>query len=152
MDASPPPISLGALIKGIEGASILGREDPLVRGVAYHSAAVSPGDLFICVRGGRDDGHRHARDAVARGAVALAVEHPLEGLDGVAQVHVTDGRRALSALAARFYGCPSSRLRVVGITGTEGKTTTAFLVDSILRAAGRRTGMFGTIVNPELLT
>jgi UDP-N-acetylmuramoyl-L-alanyl-D-glutamate--2,6-diaminopimelate ligase len=147
MGASPPPISLSALIKGIEGASILGREDPLVRGVAYHSAAVSPGDLFICVRGGWDDGHRHARDAVARRAVALAVEHRLEGLDGVAQVQVTDGRRALSALAARFYGSPSSRLRVVGITGTEGKTTTAFLVDSILRAAGRRTGMFGTIVN-----
>ena len=126
---------------------VVGRRDVMVQGIAYRSTGVRPGDLFVCLRGGRDDGHRHAGEAVARGAVALAVERPLDGLDGIPQVHVADSRRALSALAAKLYGYPASRLGVVGITGTEGKTTTAFLVDSILRAAGRKTGLFGTIVN-----
>jgi UDP-N-acetylmuramoyl-L-alanyl-D-glutamate--2,6-diaminopimelate ligase len=135
------------LVNGTAGALAVGRHDVAVRGIAYHSAHVKPGDLFVCVRGCRDDGHRHAREAVERGAVAPVAERPLEGFEGVAQIRVADSRRELSALAARFYGHPSSRLRVIGITGTEGKTTTAFLVDSILRAAGRTTGLFGTIVN-----
>ena len=143
----PPPLPLAELVDGIAGALIVGRHDVLVRGIAYHSVLVKPGDLFVCVRGGRNDGHRYAGEAVARGAAAVAVERSIEGLDGVAQVRVADGRRALSTLAARFYGYPLSRLRLIGITGTEGKTTTAFLVDSILRAAGRTTGLFGTIVN-----
>ncbi len=146
MPADVPPIPLGELMSG-NGTLIVGRHDVLVQGVVCHSAAVKPGDLFVCVRGDRTDGHRYAREASGRGAVAVAVERPLEGLDGIAQVRVADSRRALSALAARLYRYPSSRLRLVGITGTEGKTTTAFLVDSILRAAGRTTGLFGTIVN-----
>jgi UDP-N-acetylmuramoyl-L-alanyl-D-glutamate--2,6-diaminopimelate ligase len=141
------PVPLAKLVDGIFGAVIIGRGNVTVEGVAYHSAQVRPGDLFVCRRGSRDDGHRHAHEAVGRGAVALAAEHPLEGLEGIPQVRVADSRRALSALAARFYGHPGSRLRLIGITGTEGKTTTAFLVDSILRAAGRGTGLFGTIVN-----
>jgi len=143
----PAPVPLANLVDGIFGALIIGGGTVSVTGVAYHSADVKPGDLFVCRRGRRDDGHRHAHEAVGRGAVALAAEHPIEGLDGIPQVHVADSRRALSALAARFYGHPGSRLRLIGITGTEGKTTTAFLVDSILRAAGRRTGLLGTIVN-----
>jgi len=77
----------------------------------------------------------------------LAVERPLPGLDGVVQVQATDSRRALAHLAARFYGSPSGLLRVIGVTGTEGKTTTAHLIDAILRTDGRRTGLFGTIQN-----
>lgn len=146
MPSTPPPVRLTDLVSAVDGAVIVSRHDPLIGGVTHRSAEVGPGDLFACVRGGRDDGHRYIREAVARGAVAVAVERPAEGLD-VAEVRVKDGRSALSALAARFYGYPSSRLRIVGVTGTEGKTTTAFLVDSILRAAGRTTGLLGTIVN-----
>jgi len=146
-DRRPAPMPLVELVNGTAGAVVVRRHDVAVRGIAYHATNVKPGDLFVCVRGVRDDGHRHAREAVERGAVALAAEHPLEGLEGVAQIRVADSRRELSALAARFYRYPSSRLRLIGITGTEGKTTTAFLVDSILRAAGRTTGLFGTIVN-----
>jgi UDP-N-acetylmuramoyl-L-alanyl-D-glutamate--2,6-diaminopimelate ligase len=146
-DRRPPPAPLATLVAGTVEARIVGRRDVMVQGIAYRSAGVRPGDLFVCLQGSRDDGHRHAREAVGQGAVALAVERPLDGLDGIPQVHLADSRRALSALAAKFYEYPASRLRVVGITGTEGKTTTAFLVDSILRTAGRKTGLFGTIVN-----
>lgn len=138
---------LANLVDGTVEAVIVGRRDVTVEGIAYHSAGVRPGDLFVCLRGTRDDGHRHAREAVSRGAAALASDRPLGGLEEIPRVRVADSRRALSALAAKFYGYPASRLRLIGITGTEGKTTTAFLADSILRAAGRKTGLFGTIVN-----
>lgn len=142
-----PEVPLTTLVAGVEGLVPLGLQNPVIRGIAYHTQAVGPGNLFVCIRGSRDDGHRHAREAVARGAVALVVERPLEGLDGIAQVRVTDSRRALAHLAARFYGHPSARLRVIGVTGTEGKTTTAHLLDAILQAASRRRGLFGTILN-----
>jgi len=143
MDTEPRPLALSALVAGLDGARIVGGRDPLVRGLAIHSRKVREGDLFVCVPGNRDDGHRHARDAMARGAVALVVAHIQEEFGEVPQVRVGETRPAMSALAARFYGYSSSRLRVVGITGTEGKTTTAFLLDSILRAAGRTTGCSG---------
>jgi UDP-N-acetylmuramoyl-L-alanyl-D-glutamate--2,6-diaminopimelate ligase len=142
-----PEIPLIQLVEGLEDLGRMSHHNPLIRGIAYHSQAVSPGDLFVCIKGGRNDGHLYAREAVSRGAVALVLERPLESLDTVAQVCVTDSRRALAHLAARFYGYPSTKLQMIGVTGTEGKTTTAYLLDSILQAAGRRTGLFGTIVN-----
>src|ERR671934_2650756 len=96
-----------------------------VSGLAYSSSAVEPGDLFFCVRGFKSDGHDFAPDAVARGAAALVCERPL-GL-GVPEVVVEDARAAMASVAARFYGDPTSRLQVAGVTGTNGKTTTAFL-------------------------
>lgn len=146
-DDAPPPMPVAALAAAVNGVVVRGSGEALVGGVTCRSTTVRPGDLFVCVRGRRDDGHRYAADAVGRGAVALAVEGVVDGLDGVAQILVPAGRVALSALSAAFHGHPSRRLRLVGITGTEGKTTTAFLLDSILRAAGRRTGLVGTIVN-----
>ena len=114
-----------------------------VTGLAYSSAAVRPGTLFFCVRGFTADGHDFAPDAVERGAVALVVERPL-GL-GVPEVQVDDVRAAMGPAAARFHGDPTGTLRVVGITGTNGKTTTAFLVREILEHAGIRTGLLGTV-------
>jgi UDP-N-acetylmuramoyl-L-alanyl-D-glutamate--2,6-diaminopimelate ligase len=116
-----------------------------VSGLAYSSGAVRPGTLFFCVPGFKVDGHDFAADAVERGAVALVVERPL-GL-GVPEVRVEDVRAAMAELAARFYGDPTERLRVVGITGTNGKTTTTFLVRSILEAAGMSCGLLGTVTS-----
>lgn len=144
---SLPVIPLSKLVGGFQMTPTPRDVDPLVRGVAYDSRLVEPGDLFVCVRGGKDDGHRYARDAASRGAVAVVVERPVEGLDGVPQVAVAESRHAMGHLAARFYGEPSARLHLTGVTGTEGKTTTAYLLDAILRSAGLRTGMLGTIVN-----
>src|SRR5437764_5074196 len=114
-----------------------------VSGLAYSSQAVKPGDLFFCVRGFTSDGHDFAPDAVERGAVALVCERPL-GL-GVPEVIVPDVRKAIPAIAARFYGDPTRELRVMGVTGTNGKTTTAFLVRALLEAAGMQTGLLGTV-------
>jgi UDP-N-acetylmuramoyl-L-alanyl-D-glutamate--2,6-diaminopimelate ligase len=120
-----------------------GPADVEVTGLAFDNRAVQPGTLFFCVPGFTRDGHDFAGDAVARGAVALVVERPL-GL-GVPEVRVDDVRAAMATAAARFAGDPSSRLKVVGITGTNGKTTTAFLVRSLLEAAGVRCGLLGTV-------
>ena len=114
-----------------------------VGGLAYSSADVAEGSLFFCVRGFTADGHDFAPDAVRRGAAALVCERPL-GL-GVPEVVVDDVRAAMGPAAARFYGDPTARLRTVGITGTNGKTTTAFLVRDVLEAAGLRTGLLGTV-------
>src|SRR3954452_13188323 len=116
-----------------------------VTGLAYASTSVSEGTLFFCVPGFKTDGHDFAPDAVARGAAALVCTRPL-GL-GVPEVVVDDVRAAMADIAARFHGDPTSTLRVVGITGTNGKTTTAFLVRAILEAAGRRTGLLGTVAS-----
>src|ERR671929_193973 len=111
--------------------------------LAYDARVVRPGTLFFCVPGFTRDGHDYAPEAIARGAVALVVQRPL-GL-GVPEVLVPDVRAAMAPAAARLYGDPTAALRAVGITGTNGKTTSAFLVRSLLEAAGRRTGLLGTV-------
>src|SRR3954454_22308422 len=103
-----------------------GAPDVEITGLAYSSSDVAAGTLFFCVPGFKADGHDFAPDAVKRGAVALVVERPL-GL-GVPEVQVRNVRAAMADVAARFYGDPTRELRVVGVTGTNGKTTTTFLI------------------------
>jgi UDP-N-acetylmuramoyl-L-alanyl-D-glutamate--2,6-diaminopimelate ligase len=114
-----------------------------ISGLAYSSQSVTPGALFFCVPGFSSDGHDFAPDAVQRGAAALVTERRLDL--GVPEVVVDDVRAAMGPVAARFYGDPTADLDVVGITGTNGKTTTAFLVRHLLEAAGRQTGLLGTV-------
>ncbi|HZO36835.1 MAG TPA: UDP-N-acetylmuramoyl-L-alanyl-D-glutamate--2,6-diaminopimelate ligase [Solirubrobacteraceae bacterium] len=116
-----------------------------ISGLAHDTRDAGPGTLFFCVRGFTRDGHELAEQALVAGAVALVVDHEL-GL-GVPEVVVPDVRAAMAPLAARFYGDPTARLPVAGITGTNGKTTTAFLVRSLLEAAGRQTGLLGTVTS-----
>jgi UDP-N-acetylmuramoyl-L-alanyl-D-glutamate--2,6-diaminopimelate ligase len=116
-----------------------------IEGLAYDSRRVQPGTLFFCVPGGHSDGHDHAAQAVAAGAAALVVERPL-GL-GVPEVLVPSARAAEGPVAARFYGDPSATLEVVGVTGTNGKTTTAYLVRALLEAGGRPCGLLGTVTS-----
>ena len=120
-----------------------GAPDVEVTSLAYSTSRVGPGALYFCVPGFRADGHDFAPDAIRRGALALVAERPL-GL-GVPEVLVSDVRAAMGPAAARFHGDPTATLRVAGITGTNGKTTTAFLVREILEAAGFRTGLLGTV-------
>jgi UDP-N-acetylmuramoyl-L-alanyl-D-glutamate--2,6-diaminopimelate ligase len=114
-----------------------------ISSLAYDSRHVQPGALFFCVTGFERDGHDFAAQALARGAAALVVERPL-GL-GVPEAQVASARAAMGPIAARFFGDPSAELRLVGITGTNGKTTTAFLVRSLLERAGIRCGLLGTV-------
>src|SRR6185436_8301680 len=114
-----------------------------VTALAYDNRLVQPGTLFFCVPGFTRDGHDFAPDAVSRGAVALVVEREL-GL-GVPEVMVEDVRAAMARAAARFYGDPTASLQVIGVTGTNGKTTTAYLTRALLEASGRSCGLLGTV-------
>jgi UDP-N-acetylmuramoyl-L-alanyl-D-glutamate--2,6-diaminopimelate ligase len=117
--------------------------DTVVTGLTFDNRLVAPGTLFFCVKGFTRDGHDFAPDAVERGAVALVAQRPL-GL-GVPEILVDDVRAAMAGIAARFYGDPTAELRVAGITGTNGKTTTAFLTRALLEGAGIRSGLLGTV-------
>jgi len=117
-------------------------QDADVRALAFDARRVEPGTLFFCVRGFTRDGHDFAAEAVARGASALVVDHPL-GL-GVPEVVVAHVRAAMAPAAAALHGDPTARLEVVGITGTSGKTTTSHLLRHLLEAAGRQTALLGT--------
>jgi UDP-N-acetylmuramoyl-L-alanyl-D-glutamate--2,6-diaminopimelate ligase len=119
--------------------------DVHVTGVAEHSSRVTPGTLFACVPGRRDDGHAHAAEAVARGAAALVVERWLPGLEGVPQVLVGSARAAAALAARSLHGRPDARLLVLAVTGTNGKTTTTHMLESIFQRAGRPIGVVGTV-------
>jgi UDP-N-acetylmuramoyl-L-alanyl-D-glutamate--2,6-diaminopimelate ligase len=134
---------LEELVAGAPARRIAGDGGVEVTGLAYDSRRAGPGTLFFCVPGERTDGHDFAPQVVAAGAVALVVEREL-GVE-VPQVLVADARAAMAPLAARFWGDPTAELRVVGVTGTNGKTTTAFLIREILEAAGIRCGLLGTV-------
>ncbi len=136
-------MNLERVIAALAPTDVVQRAPVEISDLAYDTRAVGPGALFFCVPGERHDGHAFARDAVERGAVALVVERVLE-LD-VSQLVVPDARRAMAQAAVVFFDDPTRTLEVAGVTGTNGKTTTTFLLHSILGAAGRRPGLLGTI-------
>ncbi len=126
-------------------------EDVAVRGISYDSRTVRPGELFVAIRGTGVDGHRYVAEAIQKGAAVVVVEDDAAVPDslclhaGTTKIVVPDSRRALATLSANFYGRPSRRLKMVAVTGTNGKTTTTHLIRGILEAAGERTGLVGTI-------
>src|ERR671917_2371492 len=119
--------------------------DVVVTGLTFDNRLVTEGTLFFAVPGFTRDGHDFAPDAVERGAAALVVQRPL-GL-GVPEVVVDDVRAAMAPAAARLHGDPTATLRTVGVTGTNGKTTSAYLVRALLEAAGEPTGLLGTVTS-----
>ncbi len=135
---------LSELLRDLPGARPLDAGDPRIAGVACDSRAVGAGFLFAAVRGARSDGHDYLEAAAARGAAACLVEEARPA-GGAVRVLVPDGEGALGRAAGAFWGHPSRRLRLVGITGTNGKTTTSYLVQHLLQAAGVVTGRLGTV-------
>jgi UDP-N-acetylmuramoyl-L-alanyl-D-glutamate--2,6-diaminopimelate ligase len=122
-----------------------GSADREIAGIAYDSRRLKSGDLFVAIRGLHHDGRRYIPEAIAKGAAAVVVDR--EEIHGsVITIQVDDARKALALLSARWYDYPARKLRLVGITGTDGKTTTAYLVHAILRKAGFGTGLIGTVV------
>ncbi|HVG79666.1 MAG TPA: UDP-N-acetylmuramoyl-L-alanyl-D-glutamate--2,6-diaminopimelate ligase [Patescibacteria group bacterium] len=138
-------VSVTVLLQALPERRVIGEPPTTVSGLTADSRRVEAGDCFVAVPGFKQDARRFVPDAVARGARLVVTEgEPLSAL-GVAQVLVPSARRALGRLASAFYGRPSASLTLVGITGTNGKTTTSYLVDALLRARGLRTGIIGTI-------
>ena len=139
---APRSSSLAQLAANLTDARIVGDGDVVVSGIQYDSRLVRPGDLFAALRGD-DDGHRFIPAAIANGAVAILAERD-PGMD-VPRIVTPDSRAALAQCAASFYGDPSRNLTTIGVTGTDGKTTTSHLVDHVLRQSGHVTGMIGTV-------
>jgi len=132
------------LLDGVEFLSQSGNPD--VTSVEYDSRRVKPGSLFVAMRGETSDGNRFIDQAIKAGAVAIVTDSPSEKpREGVAWVLVPHGRRALARISENFYKRPAERIAITGITGTNGKSTTAFLIESILTAAGRKSALIGTI-------
>ncbi|HXG76688.1 MAG TPA: UDP-N-acetylmuramoyl-L-alanyl-D-glutamate--2,6-diaminopimelate ligase [Gaiellaceae bacterium] len=136
-------MELEALIRALAPSALQGPRSVEIADLAHDTRAVRPGALFFCVRGERVDGHDLAWEAIERGAAALVVERELDV--PVAQLRVDDVRAAMPVAADVFFGEPTRELEVAGVTGTNGKTTTAFLLHGMLEAAGRRPGLVGTV-------
>lgn len=136
----------GELFAGID-CTIIGNPDEPISGITYRSDAVRPGDAFCCIVGLKADGHSFAQDAIDRGARVLIVERKVYLADAtdVTEVVVKDSRKAMARLASRFYGNPSESFSLVGVTGTNGKTTTTYLVNHIAQILGNKTGLIGTV-------
>jgi UDP-N-acetylmuramoyl-L-alanyl-D-glutamate--2,6-diaminopimelate ligase len=136
-------VDIERLIAALSPAQVVALAPTEILDLAYDARAAGPGALFFCVRGMRADGHDFAPQAVEHGAVALVVERPLDL--SVPQLVVADSRAAMAVAADEFFGRPTTELQVAGVTGTSGKTTTAFLLYAVLAAAGRSPGLLGTV-------
>ncbi|MGH9711004.1 MAG: UDP-N-acetylmuramoyl-L-alanyl-D-glutamate--2,6-diaminopimelate ligase, partial [Candidatus Acidiferrales bacterium] len=142
-------MNLKELFSSADIRAIAGSADADIRAIAYDSRKVTPDAIFFALQGEKEDGNRYVPDALERGAVAVASEQarPAGLAKNVAWVEILPGaqRRVLATVGAKFYGQPANALRLLGVTGTNGKTTTTYLIDSILRAGEEKTGLIGTI-------
>ena len=133
------------LLKDLEYEVVSGSVDVNVNELIYNTKMVSKECMFVCIRGAVFDSHDAAAEAAAGGAVVIVAERPVEVPEGICVVRVKDTRYALALISAAYFGYPARKLKTIGITGTKGKTTTTFLIRSILEHAGIRTGLIGTI-------
>lgn len=139
------PKTLRQLLAGLAGCQVLGDDSLPVTALAYHSQEVVPGGIFVALKGLKTDGHRFLAASLSRGVRVIVTEQELTPPPGVTVVKVPQARLALAHLSAAFYDHPSRELVLVGITGTNGKTSTSYLLEAILAAAGQRVGVVGTV-------
>ncbi len=123
------------------------KEDVEITGIAYDSRRVTPGNLFVCIKGYQTDGHTYIQSAINNGAIAILVQDDTDAIEGVQILKTEDTRRGLAIAAANFYDHPEEKLSVIGVTGTNGKTTVTTLIKSILEFSGKTVGLIGTNAN-----
>ena len=138
-------MKLAEIVKTVKPLAVVGTLDQEITGITCDSRRVMPGNLFVAVRGGRTDGHRFVEAAIDRGASAVVLERDAASNPRATRIKVRDARRSMAQASAHFYNHPSQGLKVVGITGTNDKTTTAFMVRAIVEAAGIPCGLLGTV-------
>ena len=137
--------TLGELAALVKGARLIGDKDTVIRDIAHDSRKVGPGTLFVCMVGVHVDGHKFIPQAVEKGAVAILTEKEITAPAGAAVLRVENLTEALETMVPYFHDYPARRMRLIGITGTNGKTTTSYMTRAILRAAGHKVGLIGTI-------
>ena len=133
------------LLEHVEYKCLQGTTDTDMTGVVYDSRKAEPGCLFLCIKGAVSDGHSYAASVAEKGAAVLVVQDPVDVPKEVTVLQVKDSRYAMACIAAAWFDYPAKKLKTIGITGTKGKTTTTYLVKSILENAGHKTGLIGTI-------
>lgn len=138
-------MKLNELIQTVSPLAVDGPLDHEITGITYDSRRVMPGNLFVAMRGVRTDGQRFVESAIDRGASAVVLEGESSFNPRATRIRVADARRSLALASAQFYNHPSQQLKVVGVTGTNGKTTTAFMVKAVMEAAGMSAGLMGTV-------
>lgn len=138
-------MKLTELLKGLSYQCLQGSVDIEIQNVINDSRKVGTGDLFLCIPGAAFDGHTFASDVAEKGAAALVVEHPVEVPEQVTVIQVENVRYAMALISAAYFGHPAEKLKVIGVTGTKGKTTTTYMIRSILERAGHKVGVIGTI-------
>ena len=138
-------MKLSSLLEKLEYTCLQGDVDVEITGLVNDSRKAGPGALFLCIRGYVVDGHTFAADVAGKGAAALLVEEPVEVPASVTVIQVKDSRYAMAFISAAWFGYPAEKLTTIGITGTKGKTTTTYMVKSILENAGHKVGLIGTI-------
>lgn len=137
-----------AEIAAFLGLEIQSGPNPEITGIQYNSQKVEPGNIFVCIQGEKTDGHKYVADAIQRGAVAILAAHKIEGLPEHISLLVAENTRlALASLADMWYQFPDRKMRIIGVTGTNGKTTTTHLIKWVLEQQGFATGLVGTIHN-----
>ncbi|MCU6724890.1 UDP-N-acetylmuramoyl-L-alanyl-D-glutamate--2%2C6-diaminopimelate ligase [uncultured Clostridium sp.] len=138
-------MKLTKLLERLEYTCLQGEIDKEISGIVNDSRKVTEGSLFFCIKGAVSDGHTYASDVAQKGAAAIIVQEPVEVPESVTVIRVADSRYAMALVAAAWYEYPAEKLHVIGITGTKGKTTTTYMIRSILEAAGHKVGLIGTI-------
>jgi UDP-N-acetylmuramoyl-L-alanyl-D-glutamate--2,6-diaminopimelate ligase len=136
---------LGQLINGLEYQLRQGEIEQEIQNLTYDSRQASAGDIFICIRGAQSDGHQYIPDVIAKGVAVLVVQDEVQAPPTVTVIQVTDTRFALAQLSAAWFNYPAREMKIIGITGTKGKTTTTYLIRSMLEQAGNKVGLIGTI-------
>ena len=133
------------VLQGLDYEVLKGNTDTEIREIQNDSRKVQPGDLFFCISGAVSDGHTYAEDVAAKGAAVIVVEKPVNVPDAVTVIRVDSTRYAMGKISSAFYGNPSEKLTVIGLTGTKGKTTTTYMIREMLERSGIKTGLIGTI-------
>ncbi|MDZ4963398.1 UDP-N-acetylmuramoyl-L-alanyl-D-glutamate--2,6-diaminopimelate ligase [Clostridium perfringens] len=138
---------LKSLLKGLDYEVIKGNEESKVQNIRYDNRKIEQGDAFVCVKGFKVDGHSFIGDVIKKGAKTLIVQEDVSVQEDITIIKVRDTRKALAIMSSNYFGNPKNKLKIIGITGTNGKTTSAFIIKSILEKAGFMTGLIGTIAN-----
>lgn len=138
-------MKLSKLLERLEYEAVQGSAETEVTTLVNDSRKVESGSVFVCISGAVSDGHQYVADVVEKGAAAVVAEREIEAPEGVTVIRVEDTRYALALMSAAYFGYPAEKLKVIGITGTKGKTTTTYMIRSILEGVGHKVGLIGTI-------
>ncbi|MGL4569732.1 MAG: UDP-N-acetylmuramoyl-L-alanyl-D-glutamate--2,6-diaminopimelate ligase [Clostridium sp.] len=140
-------MKLAKLIEGLNYEVLKGNEDVSINNINYDSRKVKDGDVFVCIKGFKSDGHKFVDSAIKNGAKVIICEDKIVVAEDITIVKVKDTRKALAKMGASYYDNPCEKLNIIGVTGTNGKTTTAFMIKNILENCGEKVGLIGTIAN-----